>query len=246
MEQYLKQIIIYCSVLRLINLKKMDWSPLLLSLQLAFITTLCLLIIGIPIATKLAFSSARYKFLVEAVVSLPLVLPPTVLGFYLLIAFSKHSILGSFLDRMFDIQLVFSFGGLVIASILYSLPFMIQPIQAGLQNLPASFREAAYTMGKTRREVLWRVLLPNIKPALLTGVVLSFAHTIGEFGVVLMIGGRIPGQTLVASIAIYDEVESLNYTQANVYALVLLCTSFIILGITYYINAQADSKRKNH
>jgi len=196
------------------------------------------MIIGIPIAAKLATSSARYKFLLEAIVSLPLVLPPTVLGFYLLIAFSKNSLLGGFLDQMFDVQLVFSFGGLVFASILYSLPFMVQPIQAGLQNLPTSLSEAAYTMGKNRREVLWYVLLPNIKPALLTGIVLSFAHTIGEFGVVLMIGGKIPGETLVASIAVYDEVESLNYVQANFYSIVLLSASFIVLGITYFVNNQ--------
>jgi molybdate transport system permease protein len=220
----------------------MNWSPLFLSLQLAFITTLCLLIIGIPIAAKLAASSARYKFLLEAIVSLPLVLPPTVLGFYLLIAFSKNSVLGGFLYETFDIQLLFSFGGLVFASILYSLPFMVQPIQAGLQNLPASLSEAAYTMGKSKREVLWHVLLPNIKPALLTGIVLSFAHTIGEFGLVLMIGGKIPGETLVASIAVYDEVESLNYVQANFYAMVLLATSFVILGITYFINARLSLK----
>lgn len=220
----------------------MNWSPLLLSLQLAFITTLCLFIIAVPIAAKLAGSSARYKFLLEAVVSLPLVLPPTVLGFYLLIAFSRNSLLGAFLYQLFDIQLLFSFGGLVFASIIYSLPFMVQPIQAGLQNLPASLSEAAYTMGKSRSEVLFYVLLPNIKPALLTGIVLSFAHTIGEFGVVLMIGGKIPGETLVASIAVYDEVESLNYAQANFYAMLLLSTSFIILGITYFINARLSSQ----
>lgn len=218
----------------------MNWSPLFLSLQLAFITTLCLLIIGIPIAAKLASSSTRYKFIVEAMVSLPLVLPPTVLGFYLLVAFSKHGLIGSFLDRFFDIQLIFSFEGLVFASILYSLPFMVQPIQAGLQNLPPSLSEAAYTMGKNKREVLWYILLPNIKPALLTGIVLSFAHTIGEFGVVLMIGGKIPEETLVASIAVYDEVEALNYGEANFYALVLLITSFVILGMTYFVNARFD------
>lgn len=220
----------------------MNWSPLLLSLELAFITTLCLLIIGIPIAAKLAFSSARYKFLLEAIVSLPLVLPPTVLGFYLLIAFSKNSLIGGFLYAYFDIQVLFSFGGLVFASILYSLPFMVQPIQAGLENLPISLSEAAYTMGKSKREVLCFVLLPNIKPALLTGLVLSFAHTIGEFGVVLMIGGKISGETLVASIAVYDEVEALNYGQANFYAMLLLGTSFIILGMTYFINARLSTQ----
>ncbi|BDS09882.1 molybdate ABC transporter permease subunit [Aureispira anguillae] len=214
----------------------MNWTPLILSLELAVITTCCLLIIGIPIAAKLAESKSRYKFLIEAVVSLPLVLPPTVLGFYLLIVFSRNHAIGNFFYETFGVQLAFSFEGLVVASVLYSLPFMVQPIQAGLQNLPISLTEAAYTMGKGKRTVLWKVLLPNIKPALLTGVVLSFAHTIGEFGIVLMIGGKIPGETLVASIAVYDEVESLNYAQANFYSGILLMISFVILAITYFIN----------
>lgn len=214
----------------------MDWSPLILSFKLAFTTTLFLLFIGIPIAAQLAKSKARYKFLIEALVSLPLVLPPTVLGFYLLLFFSEESFLGKFLSNSLGFQLVFSFEGLVLASVLYSLPFMVQPIQASLQNLPVSLREAAYTMGKGEWEVLYRVLLPNIKPAILTGIVLSFAHTIGEFGIVLMIGGKIAEETLVASIAVYDEVEALNYDVANTYSMILLSISFVILASTYFIN----------
>lgn len=212
-----------------------DWSPLLLSLELALFTTFFLVLIGIPLAYHLAQSKSRFKFLLEAVVSLPLVLPPTVLGFYLLVVFSPNSIVGSFLEAHFSYQLAFSFSGLVFASILYSLPFMVQPVQAGLQNLSPSLSEAAYTMGKNKWEVLLHVLLPNIKPALLTGIVLSFAHTLGEFGVVLMIGGKIPDETLVASIAVYDKVEALEYGQANFYSLVLLFSSFVILSVTYFI-----------
>lgn len=214
----------------------MNWQPLWLSLQLAVVTTIGLLLVGLPLATYLAHSKARFKFLLEALVGLPLVLPPTVLGFYLLVLWSRRGPVGHWLYESLGIELIFSFWGLVLGSMCYSLPFMVQPIQAGLQNLSPSLREAAYTMGKGRWEVLWRVLLPNIRPALLTGIVLSFAHTIGEFGVVLMIGGKIPGQTMVASVAIYDHVEALEYDQANFYSFVLLLLSFIILAITYGLN----------
>ncbi|MFC5411838.1 molybdate ABC transporter permease subunit [Larkinella bovis] len=213
-----------------------DWQPLLLTLRLATITTLWLLLIGIPMAGWLAFSRFRTKPVVEAVISLPLVLPPSVLGFYFLLAFSPTGFLGEKLLAWFDWRLLFTFEGLVVASIFYSLPFMVHPLQAGLENLPVSLREASYTLGKSRRETFFRVLLPNIKPSLLTGVVLSFAHTIGEFGLVLMIGGNLPGQTRVASVAIYDEVELLHYDTANAYALLLLAISFGILLAVYAIN----------
>ncbi|MEO1712426.1 MAG: molybdate ABC transporter permease subunit, partial [Bacteroidota bacterium] len=163
-------------------------------------------------------------------------LPPTVLGFYFLLAFSPNNVFGAWLDEWLGIQLVFSFTGLVLASVLYSLPFMVHPIQAGLSGLSPSLREAAYVLGKSRWQTLRLVLLPNIKPALLSGVVLSFAHTIGEFGVVLMIGGNIPGQTRVASIAIYDEVETLNYAVANFYSGVLFALTFAILLLVYLTN----------
>jgi molybdate transport system permease protein len=214
----------------------MDWQPLWLTLELAALTTALLLVIGIPVASWLAGTAFRLKPVAEAVISLPLVLPPSVLGFYLLLAFSPANGLGRWLDTVFDVRLVFSFPGLVLASILYSLPFMVQPLQAGLQAVPASLKEASYTLGRSRLTTLFRVQLPQIKPALLTGIVLSFAHTIGEFGLVLMIGGNIPGQTRVASIAIYNEVETLNYAAAHRYSLVLLLLSFSILLSVYLIN----------
>ncbi|KAA9357310.1 molybdate ABC transporter permease subunit [Larkinella humicola] len=213
-----------------------DWQPLLLTFRLATTTTLLLLLVGIPLAGWLAFTRFRFKPVIEAVISLPLVLPPSVLGFYFLLAFSPTGFLGEQLLAWFDLRLLFTFEGLVVASIFYSLPFMVHPVQAGLENLPASLREASYTLGKSRRETFFRVLLPNIKPSLLTGLVLSFAHTIGEFGLVLMIGGNLPGQTRVASVAIYDEVELLHYGAANAYALLLLVISFGILLTVYAIN----------
>jgi len=216
-----------------------DWTPLILTFQLSTITTILLFILGIPLAYWLAFTSSRTKAVVETLVSMPLVLPPTVLGFYLLLAFSPSNAFGQWLDQWLGLRLVFSFEGLVLASMIYSLPFMVHPIQSGLANLPDSLREAAYVLGKSKRTTLFRVLLPNIKPSLLTGIVLSFAHTIGEFGVVLMIGGNIPGQTKVASIAIYDEVEALNYGAANTYSLLLFAISFIILLLVYLINGNA-------
>ncbi|GAB3806720.1 molybdate ABC transporter permease subunit [Spirosoma humi] len=214
----------------------LDWEPIWLTLRLASVTTLLLLLVGVPLAGWLALSRFRAKPLLEALVSLPLVLPPSVVGFYLLLAFSPTSSVGRWLLHTFNLQLVFSFPGLVVASLLYSLPFMVHPIQAGLENLPISWREAAYTLGQSPRRTLWRVLLPNCKPALLTGVVLSFAHTIGEFGLVLMIGGNLPGQTRVASIAIYNEVELLHFDTAHVYAALLLSSSFLILLLVYSLN----------
>lgn len=213
-----------------------DWSPIIVTFQLALVTAILLLVLSLPLAYWLAFTKAKIKPVVETLVSMPLVLPPTVLGFYLLIAFSPNKGLGAWLEAQFNLRLIFSFEGLVLASMIYSLPFMVQPIQAGLQNLSPSLKEAAYLLGKSRWTTITRVLLPNIRPSLLTGIVLAFAHTIGEFGVVLMIGGSIPGQTKVASIAIYEEVESLNYAAANAYSLLLFGLTFVILLLVYTIN----------
>ena len=221
----------------------MDYQPLWLTLKLALVTTCCLLLVGIPFAAGLAKSRSRFKPFLEAVVSLPLVLPPSVLGFYLLLAFSPTSGSGKFLDSVFSIRLVFSFPGLVISSIIYSLPFMVHPVQAGLEALPSSLREASQILGKTNWQTFTRVLLPNIKPALLTGTILTFAHTLGEFGLVLMIGGNIPGVTKVASIAIYDEVESLNFSAAHLYAAILLVVSFCILVTVYLTNKRLSKNR---
>ncbi len=214
----------------------MDWTPLVLTFQLATITTIILVLVALPLAYWLVHSRSYFKPIVETLVSMPLVLPPTVLGFYFLIAFSPNHAFGQWLDEYLGLRLVFSFTGLVIASVIYSLPFMVQPIQAGLAGLSPSLREAAFVLGKSKWITLWKVEIPNIKAALLTGIVLSFAHTIGEFGVVLMIGGNIPAQTKVASIAIYDEVEALNYSAANSYSLILFVITFCILLMVYAIN----------
>lgn len=214
-------------------------QTLLLTFELAIITTGLLLLMGVPLAYALSSLRFKWKPVLEALVSLPLVLPPTVLGFYLLIAFGPSSWLGAWLQNHFDLRLVFTFTGLVIGSVIYSLPFMVQPVQSGLENLPPNLAEASYSLGKSQIKTFFKVLLPNIKPSLLTGAVLSFAHTVGEFGVILMIGGNIPGETRVASIAIYDEVESLNYAIANRYALVLLIFSFVILMVVYTFNQRA-------
>lgn len=213
-----------------------EWEPLILTFELALITTVLLLIISIPLAYWLHNTKIKIKPVIETLVSMPLVLPPTVLGFYLLVAFSPSNAFGSWLNEWFGIQLVFSFEGLVVASIIYSLPFMVHPIQSGFANLSPSLVEASYVLGKSRTTTLFKVILPNIRPSLLTGIVLAFAHTIGEFGVVLMIGGSMQGRTKVASIAIYEEVEALNYGTANTYSLILFAITFLILLVVYLIN----------
>jgi molybdate transport system permease protein len=219
-----------------ITLLAMDMGPLWLTFRLAAITTALLLLVGIPLAYWLAYSTSRGRFIVETLVSMPLVLPPTVIGFYLLLAFSPGSGFGLWLDQWLGIRLVFSFEGLVVGSIIYSLPFMVQPIRAGLVNLPGNLVEASDLLGKSRLTTLRHILLPNIKSSLLTAAVLTFAHTVGEFGVVLMIGGSIPGVTKVASIAIYEEVESLNYAGANIYSAILFVITFLILLVLNLTN----------
>ncbi|WP_445382495.1 molybdate ABC transporter permease subunit [Robiginitalea sp. IMCC43444] len=214
----------------------MNWNPLVLTFELALATTLLLLLIGLPLAYWLAHTRSRIKPVVETLVSMPLVLPPTVLGFYFLIAFSPGNSFGAWLDQWLGLQLVFSFEGLVLASLIYSLPFMVHPLQAGFSGLPPSLREAAFVLGKSKLQTLLKVQLPNIRTSLLTGIVLAFAHTVGEFGVVLMIGGNIPGETRVASIAIYEEVEAMNYGMANFYSIILFVITFCILLTVYVVN----------
>ncbi len=213
-------------------------STMLLTFKLASVTTAILLIIAIPLASFLVFGKMRFKSVIETIVSMPLVLPPSVLGFYLLLAFSPASMIGSFLTQH-GIRLAFSFDGLVIGSVIFSLPFMVHPIQSALAQVPRSIFEAAYTLGKSKLETMMRVILPTIRHGLISGIVLAFAHTVGEFGVILMIGGNIPGETRVASIAIYDEVESLNYALAHQYALTLFAVTFAILLIVYTLNKKA-------
>ncbi len=217
----------------------MDWVPIWLTLRLATITTLILLLIGLPIAYWLSKGRSVIKIIIEAVITMPLVLPPSVLGFYLLVAFSPQHGAGLWLSRHFNIQLVFSFPGLVLASVIYSMPFMIGPIKAALQQLPLSLSQASYTLGKTEWQTFVKVLLPNMRASLLTAIVLTFAHTMGEFGVVLMIGGNIPNVTRVASIAIYDATESMDYSTANAYSLFLFAITFIIVIAVFVFNKRA-------
>jgi molybdate transport system permease protein len=214
----------------------MDLSPIWLTLKLAAITTLLLLLVGVPIAWWLSKGRSFFKTLIEAVITMPLVLPPSVLGFYLLLAFSPQHGLGKWLQDSFDVQFVFSFKGLVLASFIYSMPFMIGPIKSALQQLPASLAQASYTLGKSPWQTFKSVLLPNIKPSLLTAIVLTFAHTLGEFGVVLIIGGNIPNVTRVASIAVYDSVERMDYAAANNYSLILFAITFIMVISVFIFN----------
>lgn len=213
-------------------------STMVLTFKLASITTLILLFIAIPLASFLVFSKMRFKSIIETIVSMPLVLPPSVLGFYLLLAFSPASDIGAFLTSH-GIRLAFSFEGLVIGSVLFSLPFMVHPIQSALAQVPRSIFEASYTLGKSKITTMLRVILPMIRGGLISGITLAFAHTVGEFGVILMIGGNIPGETRVASIAIYDEVESLNYAMAHQYALTLFVVTFSILLLVYTLNKKS-------
>jgi len=219
------------------------WAPLWLTLKLALSTTLILFIIAVPLANWLSGDKGFFKVIVQAIVSMPLVLPPTVIGFYLLLAFSPANVFGHWLEQWFNVRLVFSFSGLLIASVVYSFTFMVHPIQSGISSLPPSLKEASYSLGKTKWQTLSQVLLPNIKPSLLTGIVLTFAHTVGEFGVVLMIGGNIPDKTRTASIAIYDEVGAFHYRSANVYASILLALSFAILLVLYSFNRKMQQAK---
>jgi molybdate transport system permease protein len=214
----------------------MDLTPIILTLKLAGITTLVLLILGLPLAYWLSKTRSIPKLIIEALITMPLVLPPSVLGFYLLMAFSPQHGVGRWLHDTFDLQLVFSFPGLVLASVIYSAPFMIGPIKSALQQLPVSLSQASYTLGKTERQTFIYVLLPNIRASVLTAAILTFAHTLGEFGVVLMIGGNIPGVTRVASIAVYDSVENMDYSSANTYSLILFCITFVTVISVFVFN----------
>ncbi len=214
----------------------MDLTPIWLTLKLASTTTLVLLLIGLPLAYWLSKSRSIFKIIIEAIITMPLVLPPSVLGFYLLLAFSPQHGVGKWLHDTFNVQFVFSFQGLILASVIYSMPFMIGPIKSALQQLPLSLSQASYTLGKTERQTFINVLLPNIRPSVLTAVILTFAHTLGEFGVVLMIGGNIPGVTRVASIAVYDSVENMDYAAANTYSLILFSITFVMVISVFVFN----------
>ena len=220
----------------------LDFTPFLLSFKLAFFTTVILLVIGIPFAWFLSSTKSRFKPVLEAISALPIVLPPSVLGFYLLVFLSQSSPVGKFFEEVFDIKLVFTFEGLVVASSIYSFPFMIQPLQNGFENVPKNIIEASYLSGKGKIETLFKVILPNMKTFLLTAVIITFAHTVGEFGVVLMVGGSIPGKTEVASVAIYDYVETLDYESAHIYSLIMLAISFAVLLFVYMFNEKQKKR----
>ena len=214
----------------------MDWQALILTLKLDAIVCALLVLIGVPLAFWLSFWRWRYKFLVEAVVALPLVLPPTVLGFYLLIAMGPHSPFGRIYASIWGHGLPFTFEGLVIASAIYSLPFMVQPVSAAFGAIDPKLSSASAVLGASRLRTFVKVVLPLSVSGLLTGVVLTFAHTLGEFGVVLMVGGNIPGVTRTVSISIYDNVQALDFASAGQTSVVLLAASFLILSCVYGLN----------
>lgn len=213
-----------------------DIAPILVTLKLATITTLILLIIGTPMAWWLSNTRSRFKVVIESVVALPLVLPPTVLGFYLLLALSPNGMVGSFWSMISSTPLSFSFTGLVIGSVIYSMPFVVQPLQASFEMVGKPIQQAAYTLGATPFDTFKNIVLPLSRRGFLVAITLGFAHTVGEFGVVLMIGGNIPEVTQVLSIVIYDHVEVLEYTQAHYYSIGLLLFSFFVLLVTYTYN----------
>ena len=214
----------------------MNWTALATSFRLAAVTSLILLVVGVPIAYWLAYSNRRWKFLVEAVVALPLVLPPTVLGFYVLVAMGPRSPIGAWYETLVGRGLPFSFEGLVVASTLYSFPFAVQPVAAAFGGVDRRLLEASWLLGVSRLGTFFRVIAPQSAAGLLTGVVLSFAHTLGEFGVVLMVGGNIEGVTRTVSVDIYEDVQILDYGSANLTAGVLLVFSFLVLSIVYALN----------
>lgn len=219
----------------------MNWTAIWVTFKLASLTATALLLIGLPIAYWVSFSKWRWKFIVESVVALPLVLPPTVLGFFILVAIGPHSPVGQFYSDIVGHPLPFTFEGLLIASILYSLPFAVQPFAAAFEQVDRKLIEASWTLGASKLKTFFRLIAPLSMAGLITGVVLSFAHTLGEFGVVLMVGGNIEGETRTVSIDIYDEVQALNYAGAAKTAVFLLVVSYLVLLLVYAINRRVWS-----
>lgn len=214
----------------------MDWQAFWLTIRLALTVSALLLVFGLPLAYWIAFTKWRWKFVVEAIVALPIVLPPTVLGFYVLVALGQRSPLGRWSQSISGHTLAFTFEGLVIGSVLYSLPFAVQPFAASFSAVDSRLIAASAVLGASRFRTWWQVVLPLSISGLITGIALSFAHTMGEFGVVLMVGGNIPGITRTLSINIYDQVQNLDYASANTTALVLILIAFILLSLIYSMN----------
>jgi molybdate transport system permease protein len=225
-------------------MNEFDFTPFILSFKLAAITTAILFIFSVPYAWFLSRCTSGIKPYLEAITALPIVLPPSVIGFYILYALSLNSPIGSFFDEYLGVSLVFNFNALVIASCFYSLPFMVQPLQSGFESMNKNIIEASYIAGKGTFETLYRVVLPNMKPAIITASIITFAHTVGEFGVVLMVGGSISGETKVASVAIYEFVEILDYKNAHIYSLIMLAFSFVVLLSVYVFNHKQKRKFK--
>ena len=220
----------------------MDFTPFILSFKLAGLTAFILFIISLPLAWYLSQTKSRIKPFLEALTALPIVLPPSVLGFYILWALSYNSPIGAFFENVLGVKLVFSFTGLVIASCFYSLPFMVQPRQSGFESINKNMLEASYIAGKSKLQTIFFVALPNMKPALITAIIVTFAHTVGEFGVVLMVGGSIEGETKVASVAIYEMVEMMDYSMAHLYSAIMIGISFVVLLSVYIFNAKQNRK----
>lgn len=217
----------------------MDWPAIALSLRLAAATTTVLIVLGMPLAAWLALSPRRGRWVVDAIVALPLVIPPTVLGFYVLVSLGPRSPIGHAYEALVGGPLVFSFEGLLIASVFYSLPFAVQPFAAAFAAVDRSLIEAAWCLGASRAKTFFRVIVPLARPGIIAGAVLSFAHTIGEFGVVLMVGGNLPGRTRTVSVSIYDDVQALDYARAGRTAALLLVFSFVVLATTYRVQRRA-------
>jgi len=223
-------------------LQNLNFAPFLLSFKLASITTSILFVLSMPLAWYLSQTKSKSKPIIEAITALPIVLPPSVLGFYILWALSQNSPIGSFFEEYFGIKLVFNFTGIVIASCFYSLPFMVQPLQNGFESINKNMLEASYISGKTKLQTVLKVAIPNIKPAIVTAIIVTFAHTVGEFGVVLMVGGSMPDETKVASIAIYEFVEIMDYESAHIYSGIMVLLSFMVLLSVYIFNQKQKSK----
>jgi molybdate transport system permease protein len=222
---------------------QIDWQSFQLTIELALVVSAILFAVGLPLAYWIAVSRWRWKFFVEALIAMPIVLPPTVLGFYLLVALGSHSPLGRWWQSLTGHTLAFTFTGLVIGSILYSLPFAVQPFVASFSSVDRKLIAASATLGASPLRTFFRIVVPLSVPGLVTGVVLAFAHTMGEFGVVLMIGGNIPGVTRTVSISIYDQVQASNYDAANAMALLLLFFCFAVLTLVYGLNRRTPNQK---
>ena len=211
-------------------------NPFLISIKLSIVTSIVLFIISFPFACLISFKQFRLKTVIESLVTLPSVLPPTVLGFYLLLLLSPDFYIGKIIYELFNINILFSFTGIVLASSIYSFPHMVIPLKNGLDSIDRALIEASYTLGKSRMETMFKVIVPNIKTSIYSALITTFAHTMGGFGVVLMVGGNIPGVTRVASIAIFEGVEELNFAKAHMYSGILITISFIVLIVLHMLN----------